>query len=129
MISSKALAENFNPQSRLKFNHGFTNQGCFRCDILKVLYGFEEKRDRKSIFNAPDEIFGILKMFKNNKKFTRAACWISSKISDWDKSTTLTIFLCSHYCCSLWWRLKVFHAVELHFLLKYNPLLIHGAHF
>ena len=34
-----------------------------------------------------------LKMFKNNMKFTRAACWINLKISNRDKNTTLIIFL------------------------------------
>ena len=28
---------------------------------------------------APNEIFKILKLFKYNMKFTRAACWIKNK--------------------------------------------------
>ena len=42
-------------------------------------------------------------MVKNNIKFTRAVCWINSKISKRDNSTTITIFLCYQYCCSLLW--------------------------
>ena len=41
-------------------------------------------------------------MFKNNMKFTRAACWINAKISNRDKNTTLTIFLFCHCYWSLW---------------------------
>ena len=35
-----------------------------------------------------------------NMKFTRATCWINSKISNRDKNTTLIILFC-HYCWSL----------------------------
>ena len=62
-----------------KFNHGFTNHGYFHCAI-KALYGFKEKRARKArdmqlfLQNVKIEIFKILKMFKNNMKFSRAAC-------------------------------------------------------
>ena len=41
-------------------------------------------------------------------KFTRAASWINSKISNGDDNTTLMIFLME--------LLEVFNAVELHFL-------------
>ena len=27
-----------------KFNHSFTNRGCLHCAILRVLYGYKEKR-------------------------------------------------------------------------------------
>ena len=37
------------------------------------------------------QIFKILKMFKYNMKFIRAACWINSKISNRDQHTTLII--------------------------------------
>ena len=50
MVSSKALPEDFNPQFRSKFNHGFTTHGCFHCATLKALSSFKEKQDRKSIF-------------------------------------------------------------------------------
>ena len=36
-------------------------------------------------------------------KFTRAACWINSKVSNRDNSITLMILLCCHYCSSLLW--------------------------
>ena len=65
---------------RSEFKHGFTNHGCLHCAILKSLHGFKEKgthksRDMQLFFqNVQNEIFKILKMFQNNKKFTRAAC-------------------------------------------------------
>ena len=65
---------------RSKFKHGFTNCGCLHCAILKALHGFQEKRARKSrdmqffLQNIQNKNFKILKMFKNNMKFTRAAC-------------------------------------------------------
>ena len=42
--------------------------------------------------------------FRYIMKFTRAACWINSKINNRDKNTTLMIFLLYHYCWSLLWR-------------------------
>ena len=36
-------------------------------------------------------------MFKNNMIFTKAACWVNSKISNRDKNITFITFLC-HYC-------------------------------
>ena len=65
---------------RSKFNHVFTNRVCLHCAILKALYGFKKKRANKArdidIFfqNVQNETFKILKMFKYNMKFTRAAC-------------------------------------------------------
>ena len=65
---------------RSKCKHGFTNRGCLYCDILKALHGFQEKRAHKSrdiqffLQNAHNEIFKILKIFKNNMKLTRVAC-------------------------------------------------------
>ena len=65
---------------RSKFNHGLANRGCLDCAILKPLYGFKEKRALKArnmqffLQNVQNEIFEILKMFKYNMKFTRAAC-------------------------------------------------------
>ena len=65
---------------RSKFKNGFINRGRLHYAILKALHGFKEKRVRKAIDmqvfiqNVQNEIFKILKMFKNNMKFTRAAC-------------------------------------------------------
>ena len=48
--------------------------------ILNVLHGFKEKRAHKArdiqffLHNVQNEIFKILKMFKNIMKFARAAC-------------------------------------------------------
>ena len=57
--------------------------------------------------NIQNEILKILKMFKNNLKFTRAACWINSKISNRDELLLVIVIL---------EFLKVFNAVELHVL-------------
>ena len=46
--------------------------------------------------------FEILILFKNNMKFTRAACKINLKISNRDKNTTPIMILFCHYC---WWLL------------------------
>ena len=79
------------------------------CAFLKALYCSQEKRVQKSsdmhffLQNVPNEIFKTFRMFENNMKFTRAACWINSKIGNWDKSTTVIIFLFCHYCWSLLW--------------------------
>ena len=58
------------------------------------------------------KIFKILRMFKYNMKFIRAACWINSKISNRDQNTTLMIFLFCNYCwSSLWcnyWKSSMF---------------------
>ena len=61
------------------------NRGYLHCAILKAWQDFQEKRALKSrdmqffLQNIPVEIFKIFKMFENNIKFTRAACWINSK--------------------------------------------------
>ena len=65
---------------RSKFKHDFTNRGYLHSAILKALHGFQEKRAHESrdmhnfIQNFKNEVFKIFKMFKNNMKFTRAAC-------------------------------------------------------
>ena len=94
---------------RSEFKHGFTNPGYLHCAILKPLCGFKEKRALKSrdmqffLQHIQNEIFKIFKMFKNNMKFTRAACWLNSKIISRDKNATLTIFLfCHSYWSFLW---------------------------
>ena len=95
--------------------HGFTNRRCLHCAILRAFHGSQEKRAHKSKdtqFFLQNEIFKIFKnMFKNNMKFTRAACWIDSKISNRHRNTTLTIFLFCRYCwsllrCNYWKSLK-----------------------
>ena len=71
------------------------------CTILKALHGFKEKRvhkTRHAIQNVENEILKILKMFKYNKKSTRATCSINSKLHNRDKNTTLVIYLFCHYC-------------------------------
>ena len=66
------------------------------CAVPKALHSFREERALKSrdmqffLQNFPNKIF---RMFENNMKFTRAACWINSTISNRDKNTTLIIFL------------------------------------
>ena len=71
----------------------YPNRGYLHCAILKALHAFQEKRDLKSrdmqffLQNVSNEIFKIFKMFENNMKFTRGACWINSNISNRDKNT------------------------------------------
>ena len=79
--------------------------------IILPPYGFKGKRAHKArdmqffLQNVQNRIFKILEMFKSNMKFTRAACWIYSKISNRNKKTTFMIFLFLHYCKSwLWWN-------------------------
>ena len=92
-----------------EFKYGFTNLSYLHCAILKALHSFQEKRAHKSkdmqffLQNVPNEIFKIFEMLENNLKFTRAACWINSKISKREENTTLIIFLFCHYCWSLLW--------------------------
>ena len=45
--------------------------------------------------NVQNEIFKILKMFKNNMKFTRSACQINSKISNRLKHHAYNILILS----------------------------------
>ena len=77
------------------------NRGHLHCAILKALDHFQEKRTLKSrdmqpfLQNVPNEIFKIFKMFENNMKFTRAACWINSKISNRQKHHTHKILALS----------------------------------
>ena len=54
-------------------------------------------------YSFQNEIFKILKMFKGNMEFSRATCWINSKLSNKDKNATLMIFLFCDYCWSLLW--------------------------
>ena len=97
-VSNKAVPKILNTKYRLEFKHGFSNSGCLRCAIQKA---FKEKRVHKArdmqffLHSAQNEILKLLKMFKSNMKFTRAACWINSKVSN-----VLIIFLFYHYCWS-----------------------------
>ena len=107
----KAVPVGLNFKFISKFSHGFTNRGGFLCVTLKAWYGFKEKRAPKvkdmQVFlqNVQNVIFKILTTFKNNAKFTRAACWINLKIRNRDKNSILMIFLYCHYCWSLlWWN-------------------------
>ena len=36
LLFSKAVPEDFNMKFRSKFNHGFTNRGCFHCATLSL---------------------------------------------------------------------------------------------
>ena len=89
--------------------YGITNRGCLHCSILKAWHIFQEKRATDQgicIFflqNVQGEIFKTFKMFKNNMKFNRAACWMNSKLSNRDKNTRLIIFLFCQYCWLLLW--------------------------
>ena len=73
---------------RSKTKHGFTNHSCLHCAFLKT----DKERDMQFFLqNVQNEIFRILRMFKYNMKFIRAACWINSKIRHRDKNTTVMI--------------------------------------
>ena len=71
-------------KNRSEFKHGFTNQSYLHGAILKALHGFQKKRVHKSrcmqffLQNVQNDFlqndFKISRMFKNNVKFTRAAC-------------------------------------------------------
>ena len=92
-----------------KFNDGVNDRGCLHYAILNALYGFKQKRAHKVremqffLQNIQKVIFKILKMCKNNTKFTKAECRMNSKIRNKDKNTTLVILFC-HYCWSLFNR-------------------------
>ena len=64
---------------RSEFKDGLINCGCLHRDIRKALHGFKDKRSHKArdmqffLQNIQNEIFKILKMFKNNMKFITAA--------------------------------------------------------
>ena len=80
IASSKPIPEVLDMKYRLEFKHGFTDRGCLQSAILKISYDIQEKRAYKSkdmqffLQNVQNEIFKILKMFKNNMKLTKAAC-------------------------------------------------------
>ena len=78
--------------------------------------------------NVQNKVFKIFKMFENNMKFTRAACWTDSKISNRDKDTTVIIFLFCHFCCSLLWcnywksfKSDSYHQRMLLYLVQWKP--------
>ena len=93
-------------KNRSEFKHCFTNRSYLYNAILKALHGFQKKRDVQCFLqNVQNDFlqndFKIFRMFKNNMKFTRAACWINSKTSNRQNYHTQT-FLC-HYCWSFLW--------------------------
>ena len=66
-----------NMKYRSEFKHDFTNRGFLHCFKEKSVH---KTRDMQFFLrNVQNEIFKILKIFKNNMKLTRAACWINSK--------------------------------------------------
>ena len=79
--------------------YSFTNRGCSHCAVLKALHGFQGK----SVLKARSMQFFLQNIKRKLMKFTRAVCWISSKISKRDENTTLIIFLFCHCCRSLLW--------------------------
>ena len=107
MVSSKTAPEDLNRKLRSKFNLVFISYDCLHGAILKVLYGkgkWDYKVSQFLFHNIQNDVvvfFEILKMLKKYMKFTREACWIKSKISNRDINSTLMIFLCCDYCCSL----------------------------
>ena len=70
-------------KNRSEFKNGFTNRSYLHGEILKALHGFQGKKEptRDMQFflqNVQNDFlendFTIFRMFKNNMKFTRAAC-------------------------------------------------------
>ena len=112
---------------RSEFKHGFTNRGCLHCAIILKPYTVFRKREPTShmqffLQNIQNEIFKIFKMFKNNMKFTRAACWFNSKISNRDKNTAFIILLFVLYWCNYWKSLKSdSHLSDSKKLLQWKP--------
>ena len=122
-----------NLKFRSKFNHVFTSHGHLHCAILKVLYNFKVKKALEARDPFLNYIFEMFKILKNNMKFTRAACWINTKVSDRQSSTTLMIFLCCYWCwlllcCNYWRSLTLWHSTSwncLNWLFQYSLLFIH----
>ena len=117
---------------RSEFKHGFSNRGCLQYAFLKALHGFQEKRAHKSrdmqcfLQNFQNEIFKILKMFKHNMKFTRAACWIKSKISNKKHGTHDILILSVLLIIIMVSLLQVFKvwfslSKKLFYLLQWKP--------
>ena len=129
MTYTKAVSADLNLKFILsKFHHGFTNRVFLYCAILKALCSFKEKRAQKVreiqfvLQNIQNMVFKILKMFKNNTKFTWAAYWINLKIRNRDKSTAHDIILSLSLVIIIVELSKLFNTVELHFFksLKVN---------
>ena len=110
------------------------------CSVLfQKLYTILRKKEpaRQEICNffLQNGVFQILKMFKNNMKFTRKACWINSKISHRNRNTTHDILTLSLLLVIIMVELlNVLNALELYFLkllevncsntaFPYNPFL------
>ena len=45
------LSEDLNLKFRSKYNHSFTNYGCYHSAILKALYNFKVKREHKAKYS------------------------------------------------------------------------------
>ena len=77
IASCIAVPEVLNMKCRSEVKHGFTNRGCLDGTILKALNGFKGEKKahmtKDMEFFLQNEIFKILKLFKNNMKFTGAA--------------------------------------------------------
>ena len=113
------MPEDSNFKFRSKFNQSFTNCGSLHCTILKAFHTFKGKRAHKardfSTQFFPENVEN--EMFKYNIKFTRAACWINSKMSNRNKNTTLIIFLfCRYYWlisrCNYWRSLMLWNSTS-----------------
>ena len=122
----KTFYQFFNQCShRFNFGHFFQlsskTVGGFESDALFSIFFILATSSLVKIFLfqiVQNEAFEIFKMFKSSMRFTKVACWVTSKKKKKKKkkSATLMIFLCSYYCWSLLccnhWR----SLVELHIL-------------
>ena len=89
---------------RSKFNQGFNNHGCLHCAILKVLYGFKKRRAHKTDFSLKIFKIRFLRFWKCLKRTSNSpelpVEW-TQNINNRDSNTTIMIFICRYYCCSL----------------------------
>ena len=80
IVSSKGVPEVLDIKYRAEFKHAFTDCGCLHRAFPKALQGFQEKEPAsQGICNFSFKMFKVrffkmLKMFKNNMQFTKAAC-------------------------------------------------------
>ena len=94
---SVKLKKNLKLKFRLKFNHTFTNHGYLQSPVWKTLYNFKIKRAQNARNNQflfqnvwNNEIFEILKLFKNNRwininyqKANACISWSDCSAFDW----------------------------------------------
>ena len=130
-------------KNRSEFKHGFTNRSYLHGAILKALHDFQKKRAHKSrgmqFFLIQNDFLQndlkTFRMFKNNMRFTRAACWINLKISNRDINITLITFLCHYYWsflwCNYWKSLKLGCHLQkkLHYLRQWKAFKSDGRCF